>query len=223
MGNLLHLRHRADLAAAGFYILCLILILSVWLGIKEYMLILNIAHGVALNEAAAREIDGWRQMLFLVRRGVIVFIAIVFLIWFYRAFKNLVLGGVSNLRFSPAWAVGGFFIPFAFFVIPYMVMSELWKGSFALVDEGSKATWRDRPLGGNVVSWWALFLLMAIGSGVTAQYSIYAKSIDSLLIAAVLQILFDIVSLAAAIFTILVIREVTARQSQIINLQQPLI
>jgi hypothetical protein len=67
--------------------------------------------------------------------GVIVFLAgligaaIAVPMWMHRAFRNLPALGEQGLRWSPAWAAGGWFIPFANFVIPYRVTRELWSSS----------------------------------------------------------------------------------------------
>jgi hypothetical protein len=44
--------------------------------------------------------------------------AILFLVWFYRAYRNLVRSGIQDLRYAPGWAVGSWFIPFFNFVRP---------------------------------------------------------------------------------------------------------
>jgi Domain of unknown function (DUF4328) len=55
--------------------------------------------------------------------------AIAVPMWMHRAFRNLPALGEQGLRWSPAWAAGGWFIPFANFVIPYQVIRELWSSS----------------------------------------------------------------------------------------------
>ena len=54
---------------------------------------------------------------------------IFFLIWEYRAFNNLSALKAGNLEFSPGWAVGWWFIPFANLVKPFQAMRELWNES----------------------------------------------------------------------------------------------
>ncbi|MFC1995866.1 DUF4328 domain-containing protein [Chloroflexota bacterium] len=40
-----------------------------------------------------------------------VITAVLFYMWIHRAHRNLPSLGVSGLKYSPGWAVGGFFIP----------------------------------------------------------------------------------------------------------------
>ena len=52
--------------------------------------------------------------------------AIALPMWMHRSFRNLPALGATGLRWSPAWAAGGWFIPLANLVIPYLVTRELW-------------------------------------------------------------------------------------------------
>ncbi len=51
---------------------------------------------------------------------------VVFLVWIYKAYKNLEPLQASGLSHSPGWAVGWWFIPFANLVKPFQVMKEIW-------------------------------------------------------------------------------------------------
>ena len=54
---------------------------------------------------------------------------IVFLVWVYRAYNNLSALKARNLQFSPGWAVGWWFIPFANLVKPFQVVREIFNES----------------------------------------------------------------------------------------------
>lgn len=54
---------------------------------------------------------------------------IAFCMWTHRAARNLPALGGRNLKYTPGWAVGWFFIPFANFVVPYFVGMEIWRHS----------------------------------------------------------------------------------------------
>src|SRR5262249_13965466 len=56
-------------------------------------------------------------------------IIVVFIVWFHRAAKNNVALGRRRARYSPGWAIGGWFIPFANLVIPAQIAQDLWRGS----------------------------------------------------------------------------------------------
>jgi len=87
---------------------------------------------------------------------------VAFLIWFHRAHRNLRSFRSGPFAFTPASAVGSFFIPFVNLVRPYEAMRELWQATDPIVrpfDEGPHGL---VPVGWLVPSWWLLFAGRAI-------------------------------------------------------------
>jgi len=54
---------------------------------------------------------------------------IVFLTWVYRATANLPALGSMTCKYTPGWAVGWYFIPFANIVHGHQVMANIWTES----------------------------------------------------------------------------------------------
>jgi hypothetical protein len=84
---------------------------------------------------------------------------IVFLIWLYKAYSNLTPLQGQSLQFSPGWAVGWWFIPFANLVKPFQVVREVYNESDPDFDPDS--SFMHVPAGTPFVIgvWWAAFLL----------------------------------------------------------------
>ncbi len=77
---------------------------------------------------------------------------IFFLIWLHRAYSNLSALRAANLEFTPGWAVGWWFIPFANLVKPFQVMRELWNASDANFDaDGFLSNQFSAP---PIIGWW---------------------------------------------------------------------
>jgi Domain of unknown function (DUF4328) len=55
--------------------------------------------------------------------------AIVFILWFFRAYRNLGRLGINGLRWSERWAVGAWFVPLLNFVRPKSIANDIWRGS----------------------------------------------------------------------------------------------
>lgn len=53
---------------------------------------------------------------------------IMWLVWQHRGHSNLWARGIPGLRYSPRWAVGWWFVPFASFM-PYKTTRELWRNA----------------------------------------------------------------------------------------------
>jgi len=67
----------------------------------------------------------------LLSAGVYVATIIIFLMWLYRCYTNLpaFVAYRANIGYSPGWAVGSFFVPFANLFVPYQATKELWRKS----------------------------------------------------------------------------------------------
>jgi Domain of unknown function (DUF4328) len=100
--------------------------------------------------------------------------AILFLVWFFRAYRNLVRTGIEDLRYAPGWALGSWFIPFFNFVRPKQIANDIWKASASVGTVGQEH--RDElGLPARVNWWWGLWLLGdacgAIGNGAISNAS----------------------------------------------------
>ena len=83
-------------------------------------------------------------------------LAVAFLVWKYKAYKNLYTLNTGRLEYSPGWAVFGYFFPLADFFIPYRIMREIWRaGSHKHIDNVS---WKESSVGVLLPLWWILFI-----------------------------------------------------------------
>jgi hypothetical protein len=73
-------------------------------------------------------------------------------IWQYRAQADLYARGVPDLRYSPGWAVGWWFVPFASLVMPCLTMRELWRNAGRREGDISplRSAW-------TVLAWWLVY------------------------------------------------------------------
>ncbi len=77
---------------------------------------------------------------------------VVFIVWMWRAHKNLYAFPGVHPRMGPGWSIGGWFIPFANLVIPARVMNDVAKGSEPWVPMRGSV----HPL---VASWWTALIV----------------------------------------------------------------
>jgi Domain of unknown function (DUF4328) len=95
--------------------------------------------------------------------AVVVVTAIVFIVWFHRAYrKTRALGG--EMRYSDGWAIGAWFIPIGWFWIPKKLANDIWWGT----ERPEYRTWRARSA--VLTAWWlawvfAWVLLRFSGTG----------------------------------------------------------
>jgi hypothetical protein len=135
--------------------------------------------------------------------------AIAFLIWIHRTYRNLRALGAVNLKYSPGWAVGYFFIPILNLFRPYQVMKEIWHCSEPNTEEmPSEYTSTSALLGW----WWASWILMIILAQITNRIEMAASKLPDFNLLSYANITANGVVVLGALLAILVVRGVDQRQ-----------
>jgi hypothetical protein len=92
--------------------------------------------------------------------------------WIVLAHRNLPALGERYPEFTPGWAVGWFFIPFANLWKPFQAMRDLWRSSHSVHRrEIQPSTWV-------LPTWWTLWLAFAFLSNISQQISRGAHGLD---------------------------------------------
>jgi hypothetical protein len=85
--------------------------------------------------------------------------------WLFRVAKNNIALGASGVTWGPGWAWGGWFIPLANLIIPFLVLREVWKASDPASAPGR--TWTTAKVWPGLGWWWSLgvlnFFVQAVG------------------------------------------------------------
>ena len=131
-----------------------------------------IARTVATQDLA--ELDSWGAQV--VRLGylqitLLIATALAFLVWEYRLVGNIPSLGGGTPRWSPAWSVIWWFVPVAFFVMPYVVMRDI---TLRLAWTRSKPTRL-------VLAWWMAWVLSLITGQVSNAVLSETGSLDTAL------------------------------------------
>lgn len=150
-----------------------------------------------------------------------------FIPWFHRAYANLSRMGVKALRYKPVWAIGSWFIPIFNLFRPKQIANDIWRASAADAHVGDER-WHARAVGALVHWWWALFLLAGLVVGVGANVIAHADDqpvtpeaqlIETLELERTgytLDVVGSVISIAAAVLAIVVVRRLTATQAETI-------
>lgn len=105
--------------------------------------------------------------------GILLLTAIPVAGWIYRAHANLHAARVEELRYSPGWSVGSFFVPLVNFVVPFRAMRELHNRSHG------EGPWQAHEPVADVTSWWSCHIA-ALGVAAVAVFVAYLASIPNL-------------------------------------------
>jgi uncharacterized protein DUF4328 len=178
--------------------------------------------------AALADADDAVVALLTVNFLVTVATGALFMVWQYRLAVNAELLRREPMSLGPGWAIGGWFIPFANFVLPYLQLRQ----SARATDPNLQRP-QDVPVSGRVprivTAWTVLFVastvLMAIGIGMRGRPEDARTSADPARESGLafaqgdeVAALSMAVSVAAAIVAVIMVRSVTARQNKAIQL-----
>ncbi len=152
--------------------------------------------------------------------GFVIFVLII--IWTFRAAKNNEALGRMYPRLKPGWAIAGWLIPFANAVIPVLILQDLWRGSDAATAR-ENPTWRSNS-GSSLIGWyWGLFLVSAVtrsGLGRSSAHLDVTDELRGLRTHDTIAVVGLVVTIAAAILAIQVVRRIAARQEGTLRAQQ---
>jgi hypothetical protein len=186
-------------------------LVSVWSGWMEIGLLERIAIG-SFTEAEAEANDLRQSMIGIGQIAVYAATVVLFLFWIHRAHKNLAALGASDLKYTPGWAVGWWFIPFLNLVRPFQVVGEIWRaGGPSSTDELS---WKNAPGSPLLGVWWFFWLVANFAGQISFRLASRAETIDSILTADYAILAADASSVVAAVLCLLVVKEITRRQDE---------
>jgi hypothetical protein len=148
--------------------------------------------------------------MFVVGIGTVV----VFLMWLYRAYANVVSFGVQGLENSPGWAVGSFFFPLFNLGGPLVIIQELWRAS----DPRTRDSWKEGSASDLAAAWWAC-LISGIILGLTGTIIADRRpnTLAGVTFGITLIILAGLLVIAAGILVIFLIKAIMSRQTEKLN------
>jgi hypothetical protein len=149
---------------------------------------------------------------------IVVFVATVvaYLMWIHRAYANLTALGnpKESLEYSPGWAVGGFFIPFANLVVPYRVVREIWTKSDPSIRSEQDFMFSGPQTAGIIGLWWAFWLISNVANNIFYRFAGEARTPEDFLLEGHISLGIAVLDIIAAVLAIKVVRGIDRRQEE---------
>jgi hypothetical protein len=173
-------------------------------------------------------------LLGFVQSAAFIASIVLTMVWMFRIASNhRLLDRIG--RWSPGWAIAGWFLPpFVLYVIPYLVLRELWKASDPDIAPGiapdlapggaGSRRWTEHPVHPVVTAWWVLYGLapvvlvvlqgvQSLGRGLgTGGTEELAELVDE---QGALTVASSVLTVAAAAVWIVLVRSLTARHARL--------
>jgi len=194
---------------AGLVLTCII---SVWFDYLQIQLVNRIIRGDFVTMAEALANDDRQATIGLIYTIVFIITGILFLMWIHRAHRNLQSLGNTNLKYSPGWAVGWFFVPILSWWKPYQVTTEIGKASDPTTDINDSTAWKKSSASSLVSSWWLLFIVSAVIGNIVLRLFLQAETPSEILTVSWWSFIVGIIDIVIAILTILIVRNIDQRQ-----------
>jgi tetratricopeptide (TPR) repeat protein len=185
--------------------------------LSQIGLITKVMAGGTITRAEVVANDTRQQIMGILNLLAYITTVVLFLMWLYRAHRNLPALGTQNLRFSPGWAVGYWFIPIVNIFKPYQVLKEIWKASDPSVDLSETSSWKNAPTSHLLGWWWAFFLISNYLSLAVFKKSLSTKinpTLSGILEFSWFMIASETTVIVAAILVIFVVRTIDKRQEE---------
>lgn len=151
----------------------------------------------------------------LIAYGVQLVCCVFFLVWLFRAYRNLTALGAEPLRFSDVWAIAGWFVPVMALFRPKQIMNDTWRASDpALAPRPRQIDWEQAVPPGILAWWWGLFLvggwLDGFGLRKLGDWATISEARTGMWV-----VLAGTAALsAAAVLAIVIVGRITARQRE---------
>ena len=96
-------------------------------------------------------------------------IFVLFVVWTLQAHRVSRRLWAYDRRWRPAWAVGGYFLPVLWFVIPPKVLAEIYRIANAERTDGTvDSSWGDVRTPPLLVAWWIAFGYASVAGGISS-------------------------------------------------------
>jgi Domain of unknown function (DUF4328) len=148
-----------------------------------------------------------------------VAIAVLFIIWMFRAAKNNEALGRVGARFTPGWSIGSWFIPLANLVIPVLIAQDLWRGSSTDTRRGD-STWRTGRGSALVGCWWAAWVVSSLRFAYSGANFHDSGSLDDIEASNTVALVGVVVLAIAAVLALFVVRALSRRQLDALRAQR---
>lgn len=129
----------------SLYAFMVLSLVSVWTGVADMQ-----------GYGGEDSLTGFTMIVILRGLGMIAIglvSAILVLTWIHRANHNARHLGAADMKCTPGWAVGWYFVPIAWFWKPYQAMKEIWQAS------ANPSDWQGQAVSPLLHWWWALWIL----------------------------------------------------------------
>lgn len=188
--------------------------IAVGAGLAERSLLVGAQQGALVTPSEAKANDTRMMAIGFTQTALFLVTIPVWLIWFRRAYRNLPALGARNLRFTPGWAVGAWFVPFLNLVRPVRITTDIWQASEPAMNEAVGTPWGSQPSSPLIGFWWAAWIVANYASNIAIRLSFSGDDLDSLAASSLAWVVTDSLNVILDALAIALVWRITSRQER---------
>ncbi|HLE37108.1 MAG TPA: DUF4328 domain-containing protein [Candidatus Acidoferrales bacterium] len=155
--------------------------------------------------------DSRQQIMGVIHLLVYVVTGVAFLRWIHRANTNVRGFGATELKFTPGWSVGYYFIPFLNLVRPYRAMKEIWQAS------KNPDGWNNEPAPPLLSWWWGLLLISGFLGQASLRLALRADDAASLSTSTIAALASGLVDIPLCLVAIKLVTDIMDMQRRVVS------
>ena len=197
-----------------FYTLIGVTALALLAAIVEYRFYSGYADDEPVDEDAELPILLFSGLVGFAQFALYVAIAVLFIVWFHRAYANLHALGAEYLRWGKGWAIGAWFVPILNLWRPKQIANDIWRASDPNAPPHQASSWRDKDVPAVFQWWWAAFLVTNWIGNVAGRGVWTADTPTELARSAGVHVISNAFDILAAVLAVVVVARTTSRQDE---------
>ncbi len=176
----------------------------------EYQLLSDYQNGVYTSQEKAvadgEASDQRQQMVGLIYLAVFIISGFLILRWIHRANYNARQLGAKDMKFTPGWSIGYYFIPILTLWKPFQAMKEIWKASHY------PNNWSNEKAGSILELWWFLWIVSNMLGQAVFRMSTGAEELQELMDLNIITQILDALGIPLALVTLSIINSIYKAQ-----------
>jgi Domain of unknown function (DUF4328) len=180
--------------------------------LAEWRLLERVEAGEGISDATLDANDSRQARIGLAQTGLLAVGALFFIVWFHRAYENVIGLGAKDVRYGAGWAIGAWFVPVLNLFRPKQIANDIWRASDPDAPADLGLDWKGGRVPAFLTGWWAAFLLSEVLYRTAGWLSADAETITELQKATWTYVGADALSVSAGVLALLVVRRTTIRQ-----------
>lgn len=206
---------RAKMAQLFVWAVMAIELLSVGSSYLQIVLLEAFQNGEEITDVMINSNDTREQWMGISYLILFAISAFTFILWFRRAYYNLSLR--TSINHGEGWAAGAWFVPIMNIIRPYRIMEELYIKTTSLINSKTNNFVESKTT--LLAFWWGLWLLTNFASRILTRKS-QDDSLEQLLQTTQINIVLSLLMVPLSIITVLVIKNLAAKEEQLATLEQ---